>query len=226
MEPYLRKAIQSLVREHDPAYLTVDSGKHGVSEGESREFWIGWYGMPIVKKYTLFYSRLREIRMAEHGCLLSISGTVTRTSEVRPELLYGTFACGDCGSVIKDVEQEFKYTEPTTCLVEECGNRISFNLLTEQSKFADWQKVRIQENANEVPSGAMPRSMDVIFRNESVEKAKAGDRVIITGTALVVPDVGQLIGNQVQARRDAMNGRGRGNFIITKMDSLKKVSRD
>jgi DNA replication licensing factor MCM6 len=52
--------------------------------------------------------------MAEHGQLLSISGTVTRTSEVRPELLYGTFACGDCGTVIKDVEQEFKYTEVPT----------------------------------------------------------------------------------------------------------------
>lgn len=49
--------------------------------------------------------------MSSHGQLLSISGTVTRTSEVRPELLFGTFACGDCGSVIRDVEQEFKYTE-------------------------------------------------------------------------------------------------------------------
>lgn len=148
--------------------------------------------------------------MQEHGQLVSISGTVTRTSEVRPELLYGTFVCGDCGAIIKDVEQEFKYTEPTVCLVEECGNRSSFTLNTEQSKFADWQKVRIQENANEVPSGAMPRTMEVIFRNEAVEKAKAGDRVIITGTALVVPDVGQLIGSQVQARRDGVSGRGRG----------------
>jgi DNA replication licensing factor MCM6 len=150
--------------------------------------------------------------MAEHGQLLSISGTVTRTSEVRPELLYGTFRCGDCGATIRDVEQEFKYTEPTVCPVEECGNRTSFQLNTEQSKFADWQKVRIQENSNEVPSGAMPRCMDVIFRNEAVEKAKAGDRVIITGTALVVPDVGQLIGNQVQARRDGISGRGKGDY--------------
>jgi DNA replicative helicase MCM subunit Mcm2 (Cdc46/Mcm family) len=49
--------------------------------------------------------------MGSHGQLLSISGTVTRTSEVRPELLFGAFACSDCGAVIRDVEQEFKYTE-------------------------------------------------------------------------------------------------------------------
>ena len=68
-------------------------------------------------------------------------------------------------------------------------------MLPAQSKFADWQKVRLQENASEVPSGAMPRSMDIIMRTECVEKAKAGDRVVITGTPIVVPDVAQLIGN-------------------------------
>jgi DNA replication licensing factor MCM6 len=107
--------------------------------------------------------------------------------------------------------------------VEECGNRISFTLLTEQSKFADWQKVRIQENANQVPSGAMPRSMDVIFRNEAVERAKAGDKVVITGVPIVVPDVGQLIGNKVQARRDAISGRGRDGFTQEGVTGLKSL---
>lgn len=91
------------------------------------------------------------------GHLACITGTVTRTSEVRPELLFGTFRCLDCGSIVRDVEQEFKYTEPATCLQPTCNNRTSWQLIVEQSKFADWQKVRIQENANEVPSGCMPR---------------------------------------------------------------------
>jgi DNA replicative helicase MCM subunit Mcm2 (Cdc46/Mcm family) len=30
---------------------------------------------------------------------------------VRPELLQGTFKCLDCGNVVKNVEQQFKYTE-------------------------------------------------------------------------------------------------------------------
>jgi DNA replication licensing factor MCM6 len=214
MEHYLRKAIQNLVKEYDPLYLKVESGGHTLDASENREFWIGWYGLPNVK-------RLREMRMDCHGKLLAISGTVTRTSEVRPELLYGTFACADCGAIIKDIEQEFNYTEPTSCHVQECGNRTNFTLLTEQSKFADWQKVRIQESADQVPSGAMPRSIDVILRNETVEKAKAGDRVKITGTALVVPDVGQLIGSKVQARRDAMSGRGKDGFAQEGVTGLK-----
>jgi DNA replication licensing factor MCM6 len=45
------------------------------------------------------------------GHLMAISGTVTRTSEVRPELISGTFKCEQCGTTIRDVEQQFKYTE-------------------------------------------------------------------------------------------------------------------
>jgi len=39
-----------------------------------------------------------------------------------------------------------------------CNNRTAWKLNIEQSKFSDWQKVRIQENPNEIPTGSMPRS--------------------------------------------------------------------
>jgi DNA replicative helicase MCM subunit Mcm2 (Cdc46/Mcm family) len=42
---------------------------------------------------------------------VSVTGVVTRTSEVRPELLKGTFKCMECGGIIKNVKQQFKYTE-------------------------------------------------------------------------------------------------------------------
>lgn len=55
--------------------------------------------------------RLRELGTAEIGKLVSVTGVVTRTSEVRPELLQGTFNCLECGTVVKNVEQQYKYTE-------------------------------------------------------------------------------------------------------------------
>lgn len=51
------------------------------------------------------------MRTEKIGKLSSISGTVTRTSEVRPELIFGTFTCMECKTVVRDVEQQFKYTE-------------------------------------------------------------------------------------------------------------------
>lgn len=38
----------------------------------------------------------------------------------------------------------------------------------------------------------MPRTIDVIVRHDVVERAKAGDRCIFSGSLIVVPDVSQL----------------------------------
>lgn len=70
-----------------------------------------------------------------------------------------------------------------------CSNRTRWQLIVETSGFVDWQKVRIQENSSDIPSGSMPRTLDVILRHEEVEKAKAGDRCVFTGTLIVIPDI-------------------------------------
>lgn len=44
------------------------------------------------------------------------------------------------------------------CQSPTCGNRTNWDLNIEQSKFIDWQRVRIQENPNEIPTGSMPRT--------------------------------------------------------------------
>ena len=59
----------------------------------------------------------------------------------------------------------------------------------DKSSFVDFQKVRVQENSNEIPAGSMPRSMDIILRHEAVEKCKAGDKCIFTGMLTVMPEV-------------------------------------
>jgi len=119
-------------------------------------------------------------------------GTVTRTSEVRPELFKGVFLCEICNKLSDEIEQDFKYTEPSFCSNPECDNVMAWELSLEHSSFIDWQRARIQENSSEIPSGSMPRSIDVILRGDCVDKAKPGDRCKFVGTELVVPDVTQL----------------------------------
>ena len=51
------------------------------------------------------------------------AGTVTRTSEVRPELFMGCFRCLECGTLVRDVEQQFKFTEPLMCTQTACQNK-------------------------------------------------------------------------------------------------------
>ncbi|EAT35274.1 AAEL012546-PA [Aedes aegypti] len=136
--------------------------------------------------------KVRELTTSKIGSLIRISGQVVRTHPVHPELISGTFVCLDCQTEIRDVEQQFKYTNPTICRNPVCANRRRFMLEVDKSQFIDFQKVRIQETQAELPRGCIPRSVEVILRAEIVETVQAGDRYDFTGTLIVVPDVGAL----------------------------------
>ncbi|CAZ85275.1 unnamed protein product [Tuber melanosporum] len=209
--PFLKRGLETCIRRYEPEYWGK-TGKGGQSEN------VRSYRLPVTKIVSRFtpshrsifcYSvnhttdkifslgifnlplttRIRSLRTLQIGTLTSISATVTRTSEVRPELLLATFTCEACRTEIPGIEQTFRYTEPTQCPNLTCGNRVSWRLEIKQSSFVDWQKVRVQENSGEIPTGSMPRTLDIILRGEIVERAKAGEKCIFTGTLIVVPDV-------------------------------------
>ena len=104
--PYLRRALQNLVAEYEPEYLKINPTAAATDSVnlQSREFNIAFYHLPLV-------SAIRDLRTDKIGTLMSISGTVTSTSEVRPELLFGSFICEVCGGLVNEIEQQFKYTE-------------------------------------------------------------------------------------------------------------------
>lgn len=191
--PYLVRGLNNMIKKYEPEYFqSATQGEsaqlavsRAISSSSDKSFAIAFYGLP-------FISKIRDCRTDSIGKLTAISGTVTRTSEVRPELHRATFTCDFCRTVVTGVEQVFRYTEPTQCPNEKCNNRSAWRLNVAQSSFVDWQKVRVQENSSEIPSGSMPRILDVILRGETVDRVKAGDRCTFTGSLIVVPDVAQL----------------------------------
>ena len=137
-------------------------------------------------------NKIRDLKVMALGRLMSIHGTVTRTTEVKPELILGTFKCNECGTIQDGIEQQFKFTEPVRCKSENCMNRTKWDTINQECTFIDWQKLRVQEHSGDIPAGSMPRSIDVILRGEIVDQAKPGDRTIFTGNLIVVPDIVQL----------------------------------
>lgn len=240
--PYLTRALHSLLAKYEPVYFRehrqagsaasqaggTSIGANGTSnestQGESnlnqqtdKLFTLAFYNLPLI-------SRIRQLRTDSIGKLVSISGTVTRTSEVRPELSLGTFVCLNCNTNIPNVEQTFRYTEPTICPNQTCNNKVGWRLDIANSTFVDWQKCRIQENSSEIPTGSMPRTMDVILRGEQVERTKPGEKCIFTGTLIVVPDVSQMgiPGVRPEASKDNRGFRGaeEGGAGVTGLRSL------
>ncbi|KAG5516162.1 hypothetical protein RHGRI_037020 [Rhododendron griersonianum] len=190
LESYLKNACKRFVMEQKPTFITDDNPNKDVN--------VAFFNLPLL-------TRLRDWATADIGKLVSVSGVVTRTSEVRPELLKGTFKCLVCGNVIKNVEQQFKYTEPIICMNATCNKKAKWALLRQESKFADWQRVRMQLTSKEIPAGSLPRSLDIILRHDIVEQARAGDTVLFTGTVVVIPDIMALAspGDRAECRREA-----------------------
>lgn len=188
-EPFLNKALNAFMTN-----LFSDWAK-------KKHFYVSFYNLSSIEK-------IRDLKSFKIGKLCSLSATVTRTSEVRPELVLGAFKCKMCSGIIDEVEQQFRYTEPKICKNRNCVNTFSWELITQDSLFSDWQKLRVQENPSEIPAGSMPRSLDVILRNDMVEQCKPGDRCNFIGCLMVVPDIlslskpGEKI--QYQLKRDAI----------------------
>lgn len=66
--------------------------------------------------------------------------------------------------------------QPIICTNAACSNRDRWALERTECQFVDWQRVRLQENSDEVPAGSLPRTLDVILRHETVEQARPGDK--------------------------------------------------
>lgn len=219
--PFLIRGLHRLVERYEPAYYrtAISQATNTTKVSTDKTFHLAFYGFPLV-------SKIRDLRTDRIGKLMSVSGTVTRTSEVRPELSRATFICEACRAVVTEVEQVFRYTEPSQCPNEICRNQKNWRLNISQSSFVDWQKVRIQENNSEIPAGSMPRTLDVILRGEIVERVKAGDKCVFTGSLIVIPDISQLgiPGIRPEAMRDTRGiGRIRDGFSVEGVTGLKSL---
>ncbi|XP_048860854.1 LOW QUALITY PROTEIN: DNA replication licensing factor MCM6-like [Brienomyrus brachyistius] len=188
--PYLCRSVRNFARDHGNVPL-------------SKEFYVAIQDLPTRHK-------IRELTTARIGTLIRISGQVVRTHPVHPELVSATFLCLDCQMLVRDVEQQFKYTQPNICRNPVCNNRRRFMLDTNKSKFIDFQKVRIQETQAELPRGSIPRSVEVILRAEAVESAQAGDKCDFVGMLIVVPDVAMLANPGVRAETSSRTAGAQG----------------
>eukprot|EP00536_Pseudo-nitzschia_multiseries_P018406 jgi/Psemu1/321321/estExt_fgenesh1_pm.C_24880001 len=192
-ETPLRRAVSSFVVDRHPAlYRYIEhTTATGITAAQQHTptdplvFFVAFYNcLPHQTK------SVRTLRTDLVGSLVTLQGTVTRTSDVRPELLVAAFRCDKCGLLADKIPQNYHYTRPTLCKNPRCKNRspVRFALEATRSEFVDWQKLRVQESSHQIPPGSMPRSMDVILRNEMVERCKAGDKVVLVGSLVVLPD--------------------------------------
>ncbi|KAG8093119.1 hypothetical protein GUJ93_ZPchr0012g20290 [Zizania palustris] len=136
---------------------------------------------------------IRQVRATNIGQLVKISGIVTRCSDVKPLMQVAVYTCEECGFEIYQEVTARVFMPLFECPSQRCKlNKAKGNLILQlrASKFLKFQEVKLQELAEHVPKGHIPRSLTVHLRGELTRKVAPGDVVEMSGIFLPMPYYG------------------------------------
>ena len=124
---------------------------------------------------------LRQINAEIIGKMTSVSGMVLRASEVKPLVKELVFVCPSGHRTDKiTLEKDLSFTTPVKCQNDKCTHK-HLALEPKSSRFIDVQFVRLQELPEDLPPGQLPHYLDITVKQDLVDDARPGDRVVLTG---------------------------------------------
>ncbi|KAG2227022.1 hypothetical protein INT45_006429 [Circinella minor] len=155
----------------------------------------------LTRRYEVFIKPLstdeavsvRQIGGTSLGQLVTVRGIVTRVSDVKPFLQVNTYSCDTCGSEIFQEIKQRQFTPLTECPSDECrSNNVKGRLymMTRACKFLAFQEVKLQELADQVPVGHIPRTMTVHMYGAMCRQLSPGDVCHTSGIFLPMPYTG------------------------------------
>jgi DNA replication licensing factor MCM4 len=132
--------------------------------------------------YNLQETRvIRDLNPSDINKLVSVSGMVTRASAVVPDQNLALFKCTRCGNETVEWNDRGRIAEPAKCLNPACAARGTVAMIYNRCCFLDKQLVKMQEAPNDIPEGETPHTVSLFARQDLVDAAKPGDRVMVTG---------------------------------------------
>lgn len=137
---------------------------------------------------------LRDVRGEHVGRLITVSGIVTRVTEVKPRVAAAAYHCRDCGYEIYQEVNGRDFMPITSCpSPEHQGRGKSAGHIVPYyrgHKYVKYQELKLQEQSDQVPIGSIPRSLSVKLNGEMTRTCTAGDSVTISGIFLPQPFTG------------------------------------
>lgn len=121
---------------------------------------------------------LRDINADLIDKLVSVSGMVVRSSEVKPLAKKVAYKCTNCGAPTESMLKGLVLKKPAKCSA--CGEK-ELEMDPENSIFIDFQMVRLQELPEDLPAGQLPHYVEVTVMGDLVDQCRPGDRIMLTG---------------------------------------------
>ncbi|KAF4123892.1 DNA replication licensing factor MCM7 [Geosmithia morbida] len=160
----------------------------------------------LTRRYTLLFKprtgsidapaktlAVRQVRGDHLGHLITMRAIATRVSDVKPVVQVNAYSCDRCGCEIFQPVTDKQFGPLTACPSADCATNQARGQLTHSvraSKFLPFQEIKVQELAEQVPIGQIPRSMTVLCYGSIVRQINPGDVVDISGIFLPTPYTG------------------------------------
>ncbi|KAJ5881987.1 DNA replication licensing factor MCM7 [Penicillium soppii] len=136
---------------------------------------------------------VRSVRGEHLGSLITVRGITTRVSDVKPAVQINAYTCDRCGCEVFQPITTKQFMPLSECLSEECKKNNSKGQLflsTRASKFVPFQEVKIQEMADQVPVGHIPRTLTIHCHGALTRQLNPGDVIDVAGIFLPTPYTG------------------------------------
>jgi len=158
-----RKAIFELLKERNPEY--AEKIEHDIRARIAN--------FPDERS-------LRQINSDVITKMISVSGMVVRASEVKPLAKELTYMCLDNHVSQFTLLDGMSLDKAVKCQSPKCPHT-NLAIVAEESRFIDFQIVRLQELPEDLPPGQLPHYVNVSMKQDLVDYARPGDRIILTG---------------------------------------------
>ncbi|KDN39694.1 putative DNA replication licensing factor [Tilletiaria anomala UBC 951] len=152
----------------------------------------------LLRRYDLYFApqrhdkplAVRQVHGSHLGKFITVRGIITRVSEVKPFLQVEAVACDVCGAEIFTEVMGRQYIPTEFCTSRTCTtNKVKSPVFPQNraSKFVPFQEVKIQEMADQVPVGHIPRTMTIHLNGTLTRALSPGDVVETGGIFLPMP---------------------------------------
>ncbi|MDP3990152.1 MAG: minichromosome maintenance protein MCM [archaeon] len=129
---------------------------------------------------------ISEMRSKHLNKFIWAEGIVRNKTTVRPHVTSSRFECPSCGNILKVLQLDKKYKEPTRC---GCGRKGKFKEISKE--LVDGQGLVLEESPEDL-DGAQPKRINVFLKDDLVsplseKKTSPGARVKLCGWLVEVP---------------------------------------
>lgn len=205
----------------------------------------------LTRRYTLVFKprsstldqpakslSVRQVRGDHLGHLITIRGIATRVSDVKPIVQVNAYTCDRCGCEIFQPVTDKQYAPLTVCPSQDCKDNQSKGQLypsSRASKFLPFQEVKVQELAEQVPIGQIPRTLTILCYGTLVRQINPGDVVDVAGIFLPTPYTGfkamraglltdtYLEAHHITQHKKAYEDMGTDHLFLRRVDAYRRA---